>query len=99
MSSSESIISNTNIENTPSPRHDILEVNNYLMSGLLVSSIDKWFMGPVPRFSPRDLGVPGDNQDLHMLLKRAKTVVDDPAQTAWQLVGPFINGKCSYHRR
>ena len=27
-----------------------MEVNDYLMSGLVVSPIDKWFMGPVPRF-------------------------------------------------
>jgi len=55
------------------------------MSGLLVSSIDKWFMGPVPRFSPRDLGVPGDDRDLNTLLKRAKAVTDDPAKMSWQL--------------
>lgn len=44
----------TNLHNEsytpPPPKHDILDVNAYLTSGLVVSTIDKWFMGPVPRF-------------------------------------------------
>jgi hypothetical protein len=59
------------------------------MSGLVVSSIDKWFMGPIPQFSPEDLGVPGDKQDLQSAIKRAQAVASDPAQMAWQTVCTF----------
>ncbi|KAH9946631.1 anaphase-promoting complex, cyclosome, subunit 4-domain-containing protein [Amylocystis lapponica] len=65
------------------PKHDILEVNDYLMAGLVVSPIDKWFMGPVPRFSPHDLGVPGDQQSLTTVIQRARSVINNPAQMAW----------------
>jgi anaphase-promoting complex subunit 4 len=81
------------VENPLPPRHDVLEVNNYFMSGLVVSSIDKWFMGPVPQFSPRDLGVPASKQNLTEVLKRAKSVMRDPAQMAWSDVGALENEK------
>ncbi|KAJ6519839.1 anaphase-promoting complex, cyclosome, subunit 4-domain-containing protein [Mycena sanguinolenta] len=62
-------------------RHDILEVNNYLMSGLVVSSIDKWFMGPVPQFNPHELGIVDGNPNLRITIEQARTAVD---QTKWQ---------------
>ncbi|TFY69760.1 hypothetical protein EVJ58_g217 [Rhodofomes roseus] len=68
----------------PVPRHDILEVNDYLMSGLVVSPIDRWFMGPVPQFSPHDLGVPGDWSDLKSATLRARRVLREPRLSAWQ---------------
>ena len=74
-------------ETRPIPEYDMLEVNHYLMSGLVVSSIDKWFMGPIPQFSPEDLGVPGDKQDLQSVLRRAQAVASDSSQMAWQAVG------------
>ncbi|PCH33624.1 hypothetical protein WOLCODRAFT_93867 [Wolfiporia cocos MD-104 SS10] len=70
--------------NQPIPRHDILEVNDYLMSGLVVSSIDKWFMGPVPGFLPHDLGVPERKQDLKAMMQKARGVLRDQQQMAWQ---------------
>jgi hypothetical protein len=79
-------------DSPPSPRHDILEVNNYFISGLVVSSIDKWFMGPVPRFTPRDVGVTGDEDSLPQVLKHARRVLDSPASMAWQLVGALWLG-------
>jgi anaphase-promoting complex subunit 4 len=60
------------------------------MSGLVVSSIDKWFMGPVPQFSSRDIGVLGDKQELSAVLERAKKMANDPAQMSWQSVRVFI---------
>ncbi|KAJ7783806.1 anaphase-promoting complex, cyclosome, subunit 4-domain-containing protein [Mycena maculata] len=63
-------------------RHDILEVNNYLMSGLVVSSVDKWFMGPVPQFNARELGILDGNPDLRTSLEHARAAV---GQTKWQL--------------
>lgn len=93
----ETTLSNTTPEGLPRPRHDILEVNNYFMSGLVVSSIDKWFMGPVPQFSLQDMGVSGDRHDLSDVLKRAESAAADPEQVAWQLVGPLINSEHLMH--
>jgi hypothetical protein len=64
-------------------RHDILEVNNYLMSGLVVSSIDKWFMGPVPQFNPKELGIVDGNPTLRTTIEEARAAVDE---TKWQTV-------------
>lgn len=78
MSTETSTINSSN-ESTVTARHDILEVNNYFISGLVVSSIDKWFLGPVPHFHPRDLGIPGeDDATLLSALERARTVAGDP---------------------
>lgn len=85
-SSSETTAANQTNETTPSVRHDILEVNKYIMSGLVVSSIDKWFMGPVPQFIPQDLGIPGTGKTLQEVLKQAREVANDPSQVAWQYV-------------
>jgi len=81
------VVVNPATETRPVPEYDMLEVNHYLMSGLVVSSIDKWFMGPISQLSPEDLGVPGDKQDLQSVLRRAQTVASDPSQIAWQAVG------------
>ncbi|KAF7306941.1 DEAD-domain-containing protein [Mycena indigotica] len=64
-------------------RHDTLEVNNYLTAGLVVSSIDKWFMGPVPQFNPQDFGVLAGVPDLRSALDRVYTPLD-PAAIASQ---------------
>lgn len=64
-------------------RHDTLEVNNYLMSGLVVSSIDKWFMGPVPQFDPKDLGIADAGTNLNSAIEQARIAA---GQTKWELV-------------
>ncbi|TFK41138.1 anaphase-promoting complex, cyclosome, subunit 4-domain-containing protein [Crucibulum laeve] len=72
-------------DNSVTPRHDILEVNNYFMSGLVVSSIDKWFLGPVPHFHPLDLGIPGENEVcIPTVVERGLGAANDPTQMAWQ---------------
>jgi anaphase-promoting complex subunit 4 len=81
------VVVNPATETRPVPEYDMLEVNHYLMSGLVVSSIDKWFMGPISQLSPEDLGVPGDKQDLQSILRRAQAVASEPSQIAWQAVG------------
>jgi hypothetical protein len=69
------------------PRHDILEVNNYLIDGLGTSSVDKWFIGPVPQFRPADLGIlEHGNGSLADVLERARIVASDPSQMTWQIV-------------
>ncbi len=70
------------------PRHDVLEVNDYLTKGLVNSEIDAWFCDGVPIFSPQDLGVPQDNQNLSAAIKRARSALCDPSQTAWAHVRP-----------
>ena len=74
------------------PRHDILEVNNYFIDGLGTSSIDKWFIGPVPQFQAVDLGIlEHGNGSLADILERARTVANDPSQMTWQIVRlPFL---------
>jgi len=49
------------------------------MSGLVDSQIDKWFLGPVPKFSAEDFGVIGLNANLDEVLERARRVANDPA--------------------
>ncbi|GLB36171.1 putative DEAD-domain-containing protein [Lyophyllum shimeji] len=71
-------------DNAPHPRHDILEVNNYFISGLSTSAIDQWFTGPVPDFTLQDLGVPGGDNSILAVLKRARAVAKDPAEMAWK---------------
>ena len=64
------------------PRHDILEVNEYLMSGLEVSSIDRWFMGPVPKFPPDSIAPP-PTTELRSVLDRARKTLADPSELTW----------------
>lgn len=76
--------------------HDILQVNKYLMSGLVVSSLDKWFMGPLPEFEMsgmadfEDLGGArasvGGSAALKAALQAAKAVLDDPSKLGWREV-------------
>lgn len=69
------------------PRHDILEVNNYFVSGLAGSVIDEWFTGPVPQFKPADLGLKDYGNDLVKdACEHALKIARDPSQVAWQTV-------------
>jgi hypothetical protein len=63
---------------SPPIRHDILEVNEYLMSGLASSPIDDFFAGPVPRFTTDGLGVSGLAANLNDALERAKAAIASP---------------------
>lgn len=63
-------------------RHDILEVNEYLMSGLVVSSIDKWFLGPVPQFAP-DIIAPPHTDDLRTVIDHARAYAADSTKLTW----------------
>lgn len=81
------------IANTPGPsdsnlpRHDILEVNNYLESGLESSQVDAWFDGDLAPFEPQHLGVPNPSgHSLASVIKQAKTAACTPADLAWQEV-------------
>lgn len=69
------------------PRHDILEVNNYLISGLASSEIDAWFDGKLDLFEPHHLGVPTvPSGSLASVIRRAATVATNPADPAWKEV-------------
>ncbi|KAI5124653.1 hypothetical protein M0805_004261 [Coniferiporia weirii] len=78
-------LSTTDRETAPLPRHDILEVNEYLMSGLVVSSIDRWFIGPVPQFSPDSIVAP-HTTDLRSVIDRAREYAADPSKLTWPLI-------------
>jgi len=83
----EITIANPSNDTQAMPRHDILETNAYLMSGLVVSTIDKWFIGPVPRFVPRDLGIHAeDARPTSLVLERIRSVAGDPSRLDWQAV-------------
>ncbi|KAI0051696.1 hypothetical protein FA95DRAFT_1534014 [Auriscalpium vulgare] len=66
------------------PRHDILEVNSYLISGLANNPIDEWFTKGPPTFSPQDLGVPTEKQSLTSVMERARRALQDPARMSLQ---------------
>lgn len=77
----ESVESNraTNLHNDtytpPPPKHDILDVSAYLERGLVASTVDRWFLGPVPKFPlTPGLGVP--MKDLPVREVPALTTVD-----------------------
>ncbi|KAI6047625.1 anaphase-promoting complex, cyclosome, subunit 4-domain-containing protein [Pisolithus marmoratus] len=67
--------------------YDILEVNNYLMSGFMTSQIDRWFTGSAPQFNPGELCTSQTPKSLDEALQLAHTAFQDPSQTAWQPVG------------
>ncbi|KAJ2920191.1 hypothetical protein MD484_g211, partial [Candolleomyces efflorescens] len=67
------------------PRHDILEVNNYLISGLASSEIDAWFDGKLDPFEPHHLGVPTvPSGTLASVIRRAAAVATNPTDPAWK---------------
>lgn len=72
---------------------DILEVNGYLMSGLMGSQIDRWFTGPALQFNPGDLFTSQTPKTLEEALQLGHAALRDPSQTAWQPVG-FLS--CGY---
>ena len=88
---SETIVANPSTESHTNPDHDILEVNGYLISGLMASKIDEWFTGSLPQFNPRDLSYfrPPQSSDktLDEMLLLARAALQDPSQTSWQPVG------------
>ena len=71
------------------PKHDFLEVNEYLMSGLVVSSIDKWFLGPVPQFPP-DIIAPTHTEDLRTVIDHARAYATDNSKLTWPPVSPVV---------
>lgn len=63
----------TTPETSPTPRHDILEVNNYLVSGLASSKIDMWFEGDLSQFEPHESSVAKSTpESLAETIRRAK---------------------------
>lgn len=64
--------------------YDILEVNNYLMSGLMDSQVDRWFTGSAPQFNSGELCTSQTPKSLGEALGLAHAALQDPSQTAWQ---------------
>lgn len=62
-------------------------MNEYFTSGLAESLVDKWFTGPVPYFTPLDIGAaPSDQRDLDEVLARAMATAKDPKAMQWRSV-------------
>lgn len=73
-------------------RHDILEVNQYFMSGLTESSIDRWFTGPVPSFKSADLNIPElSGTTLSEVISRAREAVKDCERLPLCAVGVVVS--------
>ena len=69
------------------PRYDIMQANEYMMSGLAESVLDKWFSGQAPKFSLEELGSVGEGTgDLTEVMGRARKVANDPTGIEWQHV-------------
>ncbi|KAI0793487.1 anaphase-promoting complex, cyclosome, subunit 4-domain-containing protein [Abortiporus biennis] len=68
--------------NQPIPRHDLIEVNDYLVSGLVVSSIDRWFSGLAPNFTLASLDIP-DKPNLEQSLAAARQVLKNTSEVVW----------------
>ena len=59
------------------------------MTGLTVSSLDRWFMGPVPNLPPEDLGIPTIG-NLDAAVETARRVLSNPDTFCWPLVRIFL---------
>lgn len=69
------------------PRYDIMQANEYMMSGLAESVLDKWFTGQAPKFSLDELGSVGEVRgDLSEVMERARGVAKNPTGIEWQHV-------------
>jgi len=69
------------------PRYDIMQANEYMMSGLAESVLDRWFSGQVPKFSLEELGSVGEGTgNLSEVMERARNVANDPTGIEWQHV-------------
>ncbi|THV04922.1 hypothetical protein K435DRAFT_835171 [Dendrothele bispora CBS 962.96] len=76
----ETTSANTGNETAPPLRHDILEVNEYLMKGLEGGTIDRWFTGKMPEFSPQDLGVPNHSLSLAKTLQEVQKALEEDSE-------------------
>jgi len=70
-------------------RYDIMQANEYMMSGLAESVLDKWFSGQAPKLSLEELGSVGEGGDLSEVMKRARKVANDPKGIEWQHVRSY----------
>lgn len=82
-------------DHQPRPAHDILEVSDYLTSGLSVSQLDKWFLGPAPQFAPEDLSTPDTPQTypqgataVGAALRKARAALNRWDQTVHEVSAP-----------
>ncbi|PPQ64261.1 hypothetical protein CVT24_008399, partial [Panaeolus cyanescens] len=84
---------NVALPTEPNPiRHDPLEVNNYFMTGLTSSQIDKWFTGAVPHFSMADLGVSEvRGASLSDTLLRARQAASKPLQVEQNIMASELS--------
>ena len=69
------------------PRYDIMQANEYMMSGIAESVLDKWFTGQAPKVSLEELGSVGEVRgDLSEVMERARRVANNATGIEWQHV-------------
>ncbi|KAG8951639.1 hypothetical protein FRC04_005927 [Tulasnella sp. 424] len=84
------------------PTYDPLEVSEYLDHGLLSSSLDKWFLGPMPQLNPSEAVRPSIPRSMADLLAEVNTVVDEEGEDPWRpsqssFDSPFPPGLSQVH--
>ncbi|KIO23930.1 hypothetical protein M407DRAFT_26630 [Tulasnella calospora MUT 4182] len=84
------------------PTYDPLEVSEYLDHGLLSSSLDKWFVGPMPQLNPSEVVRPSNPRSMADLLAEVNTVVDEEGEDPWRpsqssFDSPFPPGLSQVH--
>lgn len=68
-------------------------MNDYLTSGLVVSQIDKWFVGPAPRFTAESLGVP-QSTNISFALRKARAALNRWDQTVHEVSSRDVRLVC-----
>ncbi|KAG8962414.1 hypothetical protein FRC00_009620 [Tulasnella sp. 408] len=84
------------------PTYDPLEVSEYLDHGLLSSSLDKWFVGPLPQVNPSEVVRPSNPRSMADLLAEVNNVVDEEGEDPWRpsqssFDSPFPPGLSQVH--
>jgi hypothetical protein len=62
----------------PALQHDVLEVSEYLTSGIDGQLFDVFFTGPPPRFAPSDLRHSVAKSDLATSMRDARIAMESP---------------------
>ena len=60
-------------------------MNDYLTASLVVSPIDKWFVGPGARITRASLGVPDADADINAALAKARDALKRWDQTVQEV--------------
>ncbi|KAG9000900.1 hypothetical protein FRB93_012505 [Tulasnella sp. JGI-2019a] len=79
------------------PTYDPLEVSDYLENGLLHSSLDKWFVGPMPKLNPSEVhpSPPSTMGEMMNEMRKVIEIASSPDFVAGGARIPVMNGTTS----